>query len=56
MAALAANPRPGNLTGPLSASLVLHAGLVVLFIGSAIYSHQGDSWGGPGGAVTVGVV
>ena len=56
MAALAANPRTDNLTGPLSASLVLHAGLVVLFIGSAIYSHQGDSWGGPGGAVTVGVV
>jgi protein TonB len=56
MAALAANPRSDNLTGPLSASLVLHAGLVVLFIGSAIYSHQGDSWGGPGGAVTVGVV
>src|SRR5271167_3391090 len=56
MATLAANPRTDNLTGPLSASLVLHAGLVVLFIGSAIYSHQGDSWGGPGGAVTVGVV
>jgi protein TonB len=56
MATLAANPRSDNLTGPLSASLVLHAGLVVLFIGSAIYSHQGDSWGGPGGAVTVGVV
>jgi periplasmic protein TonB len=56
MATLAANPRTDNLTGPLSASLVLHAGLLVLFIGSAIYNHQGDSWGGPGGAVTVGVV
>src|ERR1700733_14216248 len=56
MAALAANPRSDNLTGPLSASLVLPAGLVVLCIGSAIHSHQGDSWGGPGGAVTVGVV
>src|SRR5580698_11017129 len=56
MATVAANPSTDNLAGPLSASLVLHAGLVVLFIGSAIYSHQGDSWGGPGGAVTVGVV
>jgi periplasmic protein TonB len=56
MAALAANRSADNLKGPLSASLVLHAGLVVLFIGSAIYSHQGESWGGPGGAITVGVV
>src|SRR5271167_2280205 len=56
MATLAANPPSDNLKGPLSASLVLHAGLVVLFIGSASYSHPGDSWGGPGGAVTVGVV
>jgi protein TonB len=56
MATVAANPPSDKLAGPLSASLVLHAGLVVLFIGSAIYSHQGDSWGGPGGAVTVGVV
>src|SRR3984957_533364 len=56
MATLAANPPSDKLAGTLSASLVLHVGLVVLFIGSAIYSHQGDSWGGPGGAVTVGVV
>lgn len=56
MAALAANRRADNLTGPLSASLVLHAGLAVFFIGSAIYSHTGENWGGPGGAITVGVV
>ena len=56
MAALAANRSADNLTGPLSASLVLHAGLAVLFIGSAIYSHTGETWGGPGGAITVGVV
>ena len=48
--------RADNLTGPLSASLVLHAGLAVFFIGSAIYSHTGENWGGPGGAITVGVV
>jgi periplasmic protein TonB len=56
MAAVAANRIDESLTGPLSFSLLLHAGLVVLFIGSAVYSHTGDSWGGPGGAITVGVV
>jgi periplasmic protein TonB len=56
MASLAANPAPDNLKGPLSISLMMHAGLVVLFIGSAVFSHQGEGWGGPGGAITVGVV
>jgi protein TonB len=56
MASLAANPAPDNLKGPLSISLVMHAALAVLFIGSAMFSHQGEGWGGPGGAITVGVV
>ena len=56
MASLAANPAPDNLKRPLSISLVMHAGLAVLFIGSAMFSQQGEGWGGPGGAITVGVV
>ncbi|MFZ3216756.1 MAG: TonB family protein [Candidatus Acidiferrales bacterium] len=57
MAALAANRNADSLKGGLSASLLLHAGLVALFIFAAFFSHQGDSWGGPGGsAITVGVV
>jgi periplasmic protein TonB len=56
MASIAANPTPDTLKGPLSISLVLHGALALLFIGSAVFSHQGDSWGGPGGAITVGVV
>ena len=56
MASLAANPAQDNLKGPLSISLVMHAALAVLFIGSAMFSQQGEGWGGPGGAITVGVV
>ena len=56
MASIAANPAPDTLKGPLSISLVMHGVLALLFVGSAVFSHQGDSWGGPGGAITVGVV
>ena len=56
MASLAANPAPDNLKTPLTISLAMHAALAVLFIGSAMFSQQGEGWGGPGGAITVGVV
>jgi hypothetical protein len=56
MASIAATREPVTLKGPLTASLIFHGALALLFIGSAIYSHTGEDWGGPGGAVTVGVV
>ena len=45
-----------TLKGGLSFSLVLHGVLAALLIGSLFIDHRGDSWGGPGGAITVGVV
>jgi hypothetical protein len=56
MASTAAIRPPETLKGPLTFSLVFHVALALLFVGSAIFSHKGDDWGGPGGAVTVGVV
>jgi protein TonB len=56
MTAIAAERPADSLKGYLIVALILHCGLVALFIGSAIYNHEGDSWGGPGGAITVGVV
>lgn len=44
------------MTGPLGYSFALHAILVALLVISTVQSHRGDSWGGPGGAVTVGLV
>ena len=49
--------RPADsLKTPLSLSLLLHGALAGLAMFSVIHSHSGDSWGGPGGSVTVGLV
>jgi protein TonB len=56
MASTAAIRAPETLKGPLTFSLAFHGVLALLFVGSAIFSHSGNDWGGPGGAVTVGVV
>jgi periplasmic protein TonB len=60
MASIAQNPAFDNWTRPLggffAGSLVFHAVLGVLLFISATYSHQEESWGGPGGAISVGVV
>jgi len=45
-----------GLKGPLGYSLVFHCVLGACFAISAIYSHTGENWGGPGGSVTVGLV
>jgi periplasmic protein TonB len=46
-----------SLRVPLIFSVALHSGLLVLLLVSALFSHRGDSWGGPGGgAITVGLV
>jgi protein TonB len=45
-----------TLKGGLSFSLIFHAAIAALLVGSVIFQHTGDSWGGPGGAITVGVV
>ena len=41
---------------PLSLSLLLHGALAGLAVFGVMHSHSGDSWGGPGGSVTVGLV
>lgn len=60
MASYAENPIADNLAQPLgmnfAASLIFHGALVALLFISAHYSPHEDSWGGPGGAITVGVV
>src|SRR6202522_2709957 len=56
MASYAAIREPESLKRPLWFSLAFHGALVLLFIGNAIYSRTGNDWGGPGGAITVGVV
>lgn len=60
MAAIAQNPAFDNWTRPLgkffAGSVVFHAVLAALLVISAMYSHQEESWGGPGGAISVGVV
>jgi protein TonB len=54
--ATAYREEPETLKGGLPFSLVLHGVLAALLIGGAFFDHRGDSWGGPGGAITVGVV
>jgi periplasmic protein TonB len=60
MASYAENSIPDNLTRPLgnffAASLALHCVLGALLYISAHYSPHEESWGGPGGAISVGVV
>jgi protein TonB len=60
MVSIAENPAFGNSTRPLgkffAGSLVFHAVLAALLVISATYSHREESWGGPGGAISVGVV
>src|SRR5580692_11862064 len=56
MASYAAIREPESLRRPWWFSLAFQGALVLLFIGNAIYSRTGNDWGGPGGAITVGVV
>jgi periplasmic protein TonB len=56
MAYVAADRQEASLKTPLKFSLVLHGGLLTLLVVSGYYSHQGDLWGGPGGAISVGLV
>jgi protein TonB len=56
MAALAANSTEPRLGRPLTFSLLFHGGLLTLLAVSGYYSTRGDSWGGPGGAISVGLV
>jgi periplasmic protein TonB len=56
MTAIATYVTPDSLKRPLSFSIMLHIALGALLVVSSVYSHRGDLWGGPGGAITVGVV
>ncbi|MGH9714980.1 MAG: energy transducer TonB [Candidatus Acidiferrales bacterium] len=56
MATVAANRQEVSLKTPLTFSAVLHGGLLTLLVISGFYSHRGDLWGGPGGAISVGLV
>jgi periplasmic protein TonB len=45
-----------NLKKPLWFSVALHVALTVLLVVSGYYSRTGESWGGAGGAISVGLV
>ena len=56
MASIAAIRPPDTLTRPLWLSVAFHVALVVFLMIEGFYSQRGASWGGPGGAITVGIV
>ena len=56
MASAAAYHPNDSYKMPLSVSLLLHGALAGLAVFGAMHSQRGDSWGGPGGSVTVGIV
>jgi len=56
MTAIAAEREPVSLTWPLWLSIAMHCALGGLLVMSSVYSHRGELWGGPGGAITVGIV
>lgn len=56
MASAAAYHPNDSFKGPVSFSLLLHAALVGLAVFGVMHSPRGDTWGGPGGSVTVGLV
>jgi protein TonB len=56
MSSIAADRPPDNLKFPLSLSVAMHLTLAALLIYSGIHSQSGDLWGGPGGAISVGLV
>lgn len=41
---------------PASFSVLLHCALGAVAVFSIFHSHSGESWGGPGGSITVGLV
>ncbi|HUJ33370.1 MAG TPA: energy transducer TonB [Candidatus Acidoferrum sp.] len=56
MSAIAADRSTPSLKGFLYLSMAMHGGLIALMIFSGFLSNHGQGWGGPGGAVTVGLV
>jgi periplasmic protein TonB len=56
MASIAATRPPDTLKRPLWLSVAFHVALVAFLMIEGIYSQRGASWGGPGGAITVGIV
>lgn len=50
------HPDPQSLKKPLFLSLVFHGALFGTMLVSTIYSQRGETWGGAGGAVSVGLV
>ena len=56
MTAVATYATSDNLKRPLSFSILFHVALGALLLVSSVYSHRGGLWGGPGGAVSVGIV
>lgn len=57
MVATAAERAPSERLGkPLGFSLAFHLALISSLIVSGLLSHRGESWGGAGGAISVGLV
>ncbi len=55
MAAIAAIRNEPSFKTLLFYSLIMHGALVTAMVISTFFSNRGDSWGGPGGAITVGL-
>lgn len=51
-----AHPANDSLKAPLAWSLAFHLFLFGSLLVSTLRSHRGELWGGPGGAVTIGLV
>jgi protein TonB len=56
MSAITADRLTPSLKRPLSFSVIMHIGIAALLIVNAYLSHRSGDWGGPGGAISVGVV
>ena len=56
MSAIAADRLTPSLKGPLSFSVLMHVAIGALLIANAYLSHRAGDWGGPGGAISVGIV
>ncbi|HEY7826004.1 MAG TPA: energy transducer TonB [Candidatus Acidoferrales bacterium] len=56
MSTLAATRPSDSLTMPFVLAVLLHISLLICALLSGFFTRHGDSWGGPGGAISVGLV
>jgi periplasmic protein TonB len=56
MSAIAADRPIPSFKGTLSISIIMHVAIAGLLVANAYLSRRGENWGGPGGAISIGVV